>query len=36
MTLQKEKTEDLYASFDHELVDKMNKVLKKEKDKKDE
>ena len=36
MTLQKEKTEDLYAAFNHELVDKMNKVLKKEKDKKDE
>ena len=36
MTLQKEKTEDLYAAFNHELVDKMNEVLKKEKDKKDE
>ena len=36
MTLQKEKTEDLYAAFNHELVDKMNKVLEKEKDKKDE
>ena len=36
MTLQKEKTEDLYASFNGDLVDKMNEVLQKEKDKKDE
>ena len=36
MTLQKEKTENLYASFNGDLVDKMNEVLQKEKDKKDE
>ena len=36
MTLQKEKTEDLYASFNGDLVDKMNEVLQKVKDKKDE
>ena len=36
MVMEKAKTEDLYAAFNHELVDKMNEVLKKEKDKKDE
>jgi len=36
MTLQTEKTEDVYAAFNHEVVDKMNEVYNKEKDKKDE
>ena len=38
MTLQTEKTEDLYASFNHDLVEKMSDTMKKEleKDKKDD
>tara|TARA_A100001011_G_scaffold393935_1_gene485103 strand:- start:1742 stop:2137 length:396 start_codon:yes stop_codon:yes gene_type:complete len=36
MVMEKAKTEDLYASFNDDLVDKMNKVLEEEKDKKDE
>ena len=38
MTLQTEKTEDLYASFNHDLVEKMSNTMKKEleKDKKDD
>ena len=34
--MEKAKSEDLYASFNNDLVDKMNKVLEDEKDKKDE
>ena len=36
MVMEKAKSEDLYASFNNDLVDKMNKVLEDEKDKKDE
>tara|TARA_B100000963_G_scaffold349149_1_gene357794 strand:- start:283 stop:678 length:396 start_codon:yes stop_codon:yes gene_type:complete len=36
MVMETAKTEDLYASFNNDLVDKMNKVLEEEKDKKDE
>ena len=36
MVMEKAKTEDLYASFNNDLVDKMNKVLEEEKDKKDD
>ena len=34
--MEKAKTEDVYASFDDKMIDKMNKVLENEKDKKDE
>ena len=36
MVMEKAKTEDVYASFDDKMIDKMNKVLENEKDKKDE
>ena len=36
MVMEKAKTEDVYASFDDKMIDKMNKVLESEKDKKDE
>ena len=36
MVMEKAKTEDVYASFDDKMIDKMNKVLENEKYKKDE
>ena len=36
MVMEKAKTEDLYASFNGELVDKMNKILEEEDKKNDE